>query len=442
MRMVNLARRPFENLRPVRRLTALMWVLGVGFLLINLWLFWGHLTGFSATRGQLADVRASLRAETEHLDRVEADVAALALEEQNETVSNLNQLIEKRVFPWSLLFDRLEGVLPHDIRLQGVRPQGQEIKIETKRRERTSSTRRRGRTKSRAKPEEPTGVVAVGLNGVSRTEEALLDFVDALWRDPTFDGPTLKGERRNTANEIDFTLDVRFLTQVAASLADQDGSPLEDIEGAIVASDPVRDGMAGVPVTAATAVASAPAMRTPTPDMPTADPPTAAAPQTAATPMDLARAPVNPRASAEDERSATRERGTGRAPSPGLVPRTRLSSGRNEGRTAGEVATTRPPTTGSPRERRPTRATTTPHARPQVPGVVVLPGARPAAQAPIPTSPTGAPTPPATRPADPAAMQSANAPPQPANAPTTDPDTPVPPSPNASAGASLGGGAP
>ncbi len=423
MNVVNLARRPFENLRPVRRLSALMWVVGGLLMFANLWLYWGHLTGFSATRGQLADVRELIDGEAEKLDQVEADVAALALDSQNQTVSDLNQLIEKRVFPWSLLFDRLEGILPHEARLLGVRPEGQEIKIAKRQQStRSASTRRRGRQPSRARAEEPTGIVEVGLNGVARTDEAVLELIDALWNDPTFDKPSLKGERRNQTNEIDFSLNVEFLIKEAASLADLDQAVDPDVS--VIASADTQDVRDAAPPYESEPSAA------PTPG--SGLPATAALPQVSARRDDgqaddvaTARPPVQ-----DPEAPARTVSRTGR-PTTRSVPSSRP---RTSSRTS-----SRRSDTGTSRAGRSATAPA-PHTAPQVPGVVVLPGARSVPQtAPTSASPTAPDAPaPSRQPTERATRPTR----QPRINQATDPDTPVPPSQNASAGASLGGGAP
>ncbi|MBV8200745.1 MAG: hypothetical protein JOZ15_08990, partial [Acidobacteria bacterium] len=51
---LNLARRPFVNTRPVERLAAILWVLGVLLLVANVTLFMGYLNSSQETRVKLA----------------------------------------------------------------------------------------------------------------------------------------------------------------------------------------------------------------------------------------------------------------------------------------------------------------------------------------------------------------------------------------------------
>lgn len=232
MKIVNLARRPFENLRPVKRATLALWLLAVFLLAIDLWLYWGHLTGSSTTRDRLAEVRAAIARENAELDRLEAAFTALELDEQNAIVATLNDLIDKRTFPWGLLFDRLETVLPDDARLESVRPQGQELDIKERRRSRAERRGQRGAARAaRVEDEGPEGI-RVDLSGTAETEVAIEDLIDNFWDDPAFDQPSLKNKRRSQTGGWDFNLDVIFLTAVVRAQASGDSAVTAVEEGA------------------------------------------------------------------------------------------------------------------------------------------------------------------------------------------------------------------
>ncbi|MEM1183017.1 MAG: hypothetical protein AAGM22_32040, partial [Acidobacteriota bacterium] len=53
MKVVNLAKRPFRNRRPVARLALALWILGGLLLALNLWWWGGHFRGSSNSNDRL-----------------------------------------------------------------------------------------------------------------------------------------------------------------------------------------------------------------------------------------------------------------------------------------------------------------------------------------------------------------------------------------------------
>lgn len=440
MRIVNLARRPFENLRPVRRSALMLWIVGPLLAASNLWLYWGHLTGFSATRGQLAEVRESVAAENARLDELEQSFADLAIEEQNVTVRDLNGLIEKRTFPWSLLFDNLENVLPNDIRLESVRPEGQKISAQNRRRrtQRTSVRGRpRGSTTTAATPANAPRpeMIRIDVSGFARDEVAIEDFIDNLWDDPNFDRPTLKSKNRDSATgrAWRFSLDARFdiaaVRQQALEASGGDGDRTADRGPADEADDgddagpratsdtddaaPVAGDTEGAVASVEDRAGTASTFLPPA----TTDEDTLARGDTAETGVE-----------AENQRPST----TRQAPPARTVAQPVRRDWRRESR-RGQV------TTGPTEDE--TATTETPDERaaaPRLPGAVVLPTGSPTSGAPSPQPESGG-TNPTTPPATPTGGAGED---PPAPLPGGDDDTPAPVSSDASAAAQLrrGGG--
>lgn len=120
---INLSRQPFQNNRPLIVTTAILSTL----LLLSL----GVLSYLAFhERQQVADLR-------ETVDALESRSAILAKEEstlraeirrgENGAVFDrsvfLNSLILPKAISWSLMFNDLEGVVPHNVRLVSIRPQ-------------------------------------------------------------------------------------------------------------------------------------------------------------------------------------------------------------------------------------------------------------------------------------------------------------------------------
>ncbi len=212
MQGINLSRRPFVNRRPVLRLAILLWVIGAVLAFVNVKQYSGHWQGTSVYRQRLAEVEREVREEREQLGLLDQALAKVNLGNLNQRARFLNRLISYRTFPWSALFDDLEEALPLDVRLVSVRPnvklsaepQAPRRRRQTaRRRPRTASTTAAGEGESAGDespgetPEEVAprqGEVALKLSVVAKTEDALLEFIDAFYADPSFRAPFVPGE--------------------------------------------------------------------------------------------------------------------------------------------------------------------------------------------------------------------------------------------------------
>lgn len=216
----NLARRPFVNRRPVSRITLLLVVAGVLLLLADLWLYVGYARARQANATQLNALEASIESRRDALQAAERDLLQADLEQQNEVVAFMNRRIAERTFGWSVLFDRLADLLPPEVRLINLSP----TFVEEDRRAREGS-------------EDSPRRVTLALQGHARDGEAILELVDALFADPAFETPDLAQESRQGA-EVQFSLSVTYLPEVAAALATEEvvmDAPAEaadrDVEG-------------------------------------------------------------------------------------------------------------------------------------------------------------------------------------------------------------------
>lgn len=223
MQIVNLARRPFVNVRPVRRTATLLWTIGILLLITNVWLYRDFWKSSAEIRGQLTALDAKIRQEQAALSELDKQLVALDLDDQNLQVMYLNRLITYRTFPWSALFDQLVEVLPSDVRLTTVRPEvrlGDDARLVAERRAASARRRTAGRRSRQASTQRAveTGSfddqVALQLTGVAKGDEELLKFIDALYEDPTFSQPVLISEQRDPKTQlISFTVTAVYLTR-------------------------------------------------------------------------------------------------------------------------------------------------------------------------------------------------------------------------------------
>jgi Tfp pilus assembly protein PilN len=192
MAVPNLARQPFVNHRPVRRLAALAWLVAVALLAFNVWVYWRHFSSRGEQRSELAELEARTAGEQALVDAALATLDGLDLDWQREQITFLNARIAERTFSWSALFDHLVEVLPEDVRVERLTPQ--------------SDSRGRDRRATRG----PSDEVVLEITGAAEKDEALLELVDAFFAHERFSRPNLRVESRQGSNRVDFSMSVVY----------------------------------------------------------------------------------------------------------------------------------------------------------------------------------------------------------------------------------------
>ena len=194
----NLARAPFVNERPVRRLAATLWVL---FAIIGGLAAWQSVASRQSTGDRLAELlrlnteTAAARERSIALDR---ELRASDLPAQNERTAFLNRRLAERAFSWSRLLERVTEVMPRGVRLVRLSPEG------------FASEKRRAGTPARTAA---TTRVELRVSGEAEETEALLEFVDRLFQHPAFDQPNLSRESELKDTRIQFELAVAYLPE-------------------------------------------------------------------------------------------------------------------------------------------------------------------------------------------------------------------------------------
>ena len=197
----NLARAPFVNERPVRRLAVALWLL---FAIVGGTAFWMSRTLRQETGTRLADL---VRLNTESVNArgravtLEQELRAADLPAQNERAEFLNRRLAERSFSWSGLLEKLSQTMPRGVRLMRLSPEG--------------FVRERGKSSKAMQQTAATTRVALRITGEAEETEALLEFVDRLFVHPAFDRPNLSRETEKKDLKIQFELTVGYLPQTA-----------------------------------------------------------------------------------------------------------------------------------------------------------------------------------------------------------------------------------
>jgi Tfp pilus assembly protein PilN len=215
---INLAHAPFVNSRPATRLALVLWLAAVGLLAWNGWHYWGYFTGSNDKSRRLAEIDRDterLRRETVQLEK---EIASLDLAQQNAQVQFVNERILDRTLSWSQLFERLNDLVPVDVRLLSLGP--------------GRGGGRQGQPAARRDSAETSQAVPLRIQAEAKTDEAMLAFVDGLFAHPSFRKPNLLSEVRDQG-VVRFELSVEYLregtapaarSEAAASAAGEEGA--------------------------------------------------------------------------------------------------------------------------------------------------------------------------------------------------------------------------
>ncbi len=225
---LDLSARPFANRRPVVRLSILLWVIGGLLLAGNVWLYWDFIAGRGNLHEQLRDAERQIEIEEERIADLRRELSSFDLADQNAQVTYLNERIDQRRFSWSQLFEELSDLLPRDVRLTTLAPRTAE----------ESSSR------SRSPGSADTDRVQLVIRAQARTDEAILEMVDALFADPKFERPNLSQQRDVNETVIDFDIQVDYIADRpldAAVLDAVEGEGGEDGDGAVIVPEGAAD---------------------------------------------------------------------------------------------------------------------------------------------------------------------------------------------------------
>jgi Tfp pilus assembly protein PilN len=202
VRELNLAGRPFVNLKPVRRAGLLLLLLAVILLVVNGVLYWKHFTGEGQIRNRSQALARQIASEEAEVARLRGQLSALDITGMNRRAEFVNLEIDRRRFAWSRLFDRVAKVQPDAVRLTSMTP------------------RFGGENQSRSRRRVRSDEVNLELHGVAKNGEALLEFIDALFEHPAFRDPDLSRESRRQDGMLNFDLSVLYLPTAEEPSAD------------------------------------------------------------------------------------------------------------------------------------------------------------------------------------------------------------------------------
>jgi len=119
---LNLASRPFRDYRPVYAAVVLMALLTAFLALNNVDTFLRYRTETKATRANIAKLELQIADEQRRTETFAQRLRGVDLKLLASQTEFANAQLAERAFSWSELLDRLERVLPTDVRLMSINP--------------------------------------------------------------------------------------------------------------------------------------------------------------------------------------------------------------------------------------------------------------------------------------------------------------------------------
>jgi len=119
---LNLASRPFRDYRPVYAAVVLMALLTAFLALNNVDTFLRYRTETKTTRANIAKLEQQVAEEHSKSEVLAQKLRSVDLKLLASQTEFANAQLAERAFSWSELLDRLEKVLPNDVRIQSVTP--------------------------------------------------------------------------------------------------------------------------------------------------------------------------------------------------------------------------------------------------------------------------------------------------------------------------------
>ena len=119
---LNLASRPFRDYRPVYAAVVLMALLTAFLALNNVDTFLRYRSETKTTRANIASLETQIAAEKSRTNALSQRLKGVDLKLLASQTEFANAQLAERAFSWSELLDRLERVLPNNVRLHTVTP--------------------------------------------------------------------------------------------------------------------------------------------------------------------------------------------------------------------------------------------------------------------------------------------------------------------------------
>lgn len=178
---LNLASRPYRDYRPVYAVVVVVSLLIAFLMLNNIDTYYRYVRDTQTTYQRIADLDRQAENERSRAQQADAQLRGINLAALDQDTKFVNARLAERAFSWSELLDRLEHVLPDEVRIRMIAP-------------------------SFAK----TGLVHLELACDAKTSNGMLETVSRFMRDPHFANAFPRTEAQSAANAYMFVVGVDY----------------------------------------------------------------------------------------------------------------------------------------------------------------------------------------------------------------------------------------
>lgn len=182
---LNLAAKPYRDYRPYIAVMAIGWLLVAVMALNNLDTWYRYQHDTKTTRDEIDALQRQTELEQKKLQTTELKLRGVNVALMSKQTEYVNSVLAERAFSWSELLDRMERVLPDDVRLISISPSFNK-----------------------------SGLVHLSLSCVGKSGTSMVATLDRLNADPHFSRPFPTSES-NRGADWDFGIGVDFRPSIA-----------------------------------------------------------------------------------------------------------------------------------------------------------------------------------------------------------------------------------
>lgn len=157
---LNLASRPFRDYRPLYLVVVVASILIAVMMFLNIDTYLRYVRETKTKRAQIDKLEQQIEEEQRRTEQVNQRLKTVDVKLLSSQTQFVNTQLAQRAFSWSELLDRLERVLPDDVRVQTIAPVF-----------------------------DRNGMIHLSLNCDTKTGEGMINTIRRFNADPNFSGP-------------------------------------------------------------------------------------------------------------------------------------------------------------------------------------------------------------------------------------------------------------
>ncbi|MDQ6803048.1 MAG: hypothetical protein M3041_19775 [Acidobacteriota bacterium] len=185
---LNLAGRPYRDHRPLYAVVVVTSILVAMMLLNNIETGYRYVRETRTTRDKIAQIESQIDTENRRTDDANQRLQGVNVKQLSEQAQFVNARLAERAFSWSELLDRLERVLPDDVRIESISPAFGK-----------------------------TGIVHLTMQASAKSGDGMTRTIDQLNHDARFGNPFPTSEDR-TDNGYKFGIGVDYRPSIARAV--------------------------------------------------------------------------------------------------------------------------------------------------------------------------------------------------------------------------------